>query len=183
MIGTITSAAQEAEASGNLADAATAYFALGAYKMADEMFQNGRYYREGITDALRSISIDARIGNTGRAKQTAAFLKDGTSVLVDNRNEAVVRGLGYEWRGDAFLMLREQKAKNEYQKSRKYFEELDFETQLLWGAVPEYDTGFIAMNQYFQSLNIDYYVDHDIDFAGRVNWKMEISKEILDSSS
>ena len=179
MINTITSAAQEAEASGNLADAATAYFVLGAYKMADEMFQNGRYYREGITDVLRSISIDVRIGNTGRAEQTAAFLKDGNSILIDNRNEAVVRGLGYEWRGDASLMLGGQGAKREYQKSRKCFEELDFETQLHWGAVPEYDTGFIAMKQYLESLNINYYKKHDIDFTGRVRWKIELSKEIL----
>lgn len=48
------------------------------------------------------------------------------------------------------------------------------------GACPEYDAAFFALNQFFDRHQIEYYARHDIDFAGRVEWKLERCNELLE---
>lgn len=52
--------------------------------------------------------------------------------------------------------------------------------QLHMGACPEYDAAFFVLNQFFDRHQIEYYARHEIDFAGRVEWKLERCNELFE---
>lgn len=170
----ISTRAREAEDKGEYASAAAGFFALGAYLLAEESYENTPDYREGIATLLRSIELDDRIQNYSRARRTSAFLRDNIRPMVDDDAAPVIRGLGYEWAGDSQYMIGdEQAAKTEYQKALEQFTQLDFDTQLHWGARPEYDTALLAMLRFFERRDVEYYKKQDKDFTGRIEWKIE----------
>lgn len=171
---TFSSVAREAEEKGEYASAAAGFFALGAYLLANESYENTPGYREGIATLLRSIELDDRIQNYSRARQTSSFLRDNIRPMVDNDAEPVIRGLGYEWAGDSQYMIGdEQEARTAYQTALEQFTQLDFDTQLHWGARPEYDTALLAILRFFERRDTEYYEKHDLDFTGRLEWKLE----------
>lgn len=172
--------ARDAESDEEYAVAAAAFFALGAYLFADELYRNGRSYREGIGYLLRSIELDARTETVTRAERTAAFLQENTAPVVADGNEPVVRGLGYEWAGDSLLIIGDDAAVTQYQSAIEQFDRLDLDTQLYWGASPEYDTAFLPMKRFFERRGVAYFDRHDIDFAERVDWKLERCDELLE---
>ncbi|WP_255191826.1 hypothetical protein [Natronobeatus ordinarius] len=175
----LSSFARNAEANEEFDVAAAAFFALGAYTLADEMYRNGRYYREGIGTLLRSVELDTRCGNADRARRTADYLRSNIGPITADGNDPVVRGLGREWAADSLLMTGDETAITEYQTALKLFHGIDFDTELYWGASPEYDTAFLPMKRFFERHRIDYFSDHDVDFAGRVAWKVATAEKVL----
>lgn len=172
--------ARNAESDGDYAEAAASFFALGMYRLASSMFRNGRAYREGIGDLLRSIELDERIENETRATRTSSLVREHAQPIVSDGNAAVVRGLGREWAGDALLMIGDADARAEYRRALTLFSPLEFETQLRWGARPEYDAATLALKRFFDRRGIDYYDSHDIDFSGRVDWKLSLCDDLLE---
>lgn len=175
----LSSVARSAEADEEYDAAAAAFFALGAYTFADELYQNGRYYREGVGTLLRSIELDTRIGNDDRARRTAAFLRSNIRPVTAADNEPVVRGLGYEWAADAELMTGDETASDTYRSAGEQFERIDRDTELYWGASPEYDSAFLPVKRFLEREGLEYFPDHDIDFSGRIEWKRSVCERIL----
>ncbi|MFD1565137.1 hypothetical protein ACFR99_16485 [Haloarchaeobius amylolyticus] len=94
--------------------------------------------------------------------------------MVDDDSEPVIRDLSYEWAGDSRCMIGDdEEAKTEYQKALEQFTRIDFNTQLRWGARPEYDTALLAMLQFFERRNLEYYEKQDTEFTGRVECEIE----------
>ncbi|OAQ52954.1 hypothetical protein HTG_08990 [Natrinema mahii] len=176
----LSSFARDAEANEEYDVAAAAFFTLGAYTLAGEMYQNGRYYREGIGTLLRSIELDTRCGNADRARRTVAYLQSNIRPLTADGNDPAVRGLGHEWAADSLLMIGDETALTEYRTARESFEGIDFDTQLYWGASPEYDTAFLPMKRFFERHGLEYFDRHDIDFSGRVEWKIAMCDTLLE---
>ena len=172
--------ARNAESDGDYGEAAASFFALGMYKLASEMYRNGRSYREGIGDLLRSIELDERIENETRATRTSSIVREHVRPIISEGNAAVVRGLGCEWAGDALLMIGDTDARSQYKRALNLFSPLDFETQLHWGNRPEYDAALLALKRFFDRRGIDYYDAHDIDFAGRIDWKLALCDDLLE---
>lgn len=177
---TLSSFVRDAEVEEEYDTAAAASFALGAYLFASEMYQNGRLYREGVGALLRSIEIDNRVGNNDRAKQTVSFLREHIGPVVDDGTEPVVRGLGQEWLGDSLFIIGDTEAVPAYQSALGEFDHIDFDTQLYWGASSEYDAAFLPMKRFFERRDIEYFDRHDIDFSGRVEWKIAMCDRLLE---
>ena len=180
MIEELRHRARSAESNSEYNKAAAGFFAIGSYNMFSEMFENTRHYREGICNLLRSIELDERGGIETRAEWTAEFLRENIYPLLADENEAIVRGLGHEWVGDSFLLCGNPDARGAYRQALEAFETVGFEAQLHMGACPEYDVAFLALRRFFDRHQIEYYARHDIDFAGRVEWKLEMCDELLE---
>lgn len=172
--------ARNAEAAGDYEEAAASFFALGMYKLAGEMYRNCRSYREGIGDLLRSIELDDRTGNEARATRTADILREHVRPVVSADNRTIVRGLGHEWVADALLMSGAADAPAHYRRAMDLFSCLDLETQRNWSDCTAYETASRALKRFFDRRGIDYYELHDIDFAGRVDWKLTMCERLLE---
>lgn len=172
--------ARNAESDGDYGKAAASFFALGMYRLASAMYRNGRSYREGIGDLLRSIELDDRVGNERRATRTSSIVREYVQPIISDDNTRIVRGLGCEWAGDALLMIGDADARSKYRRARTLFSSLDLETQRHWGNHPEYDGAMLALKRFVGRRGIDYYDSHDVDFAGRADWKCSLCEDLLE---
>lgn len=176
---TIHDLALAAERDDEFAAAAEGYVALAAYTIAAADYEVGRSYRQGVAYAVLAMSLDACAGNTSRAGRHATWFGDCIDRIASQADEEVARGLGFEWRGDAALFAgRYEDALVAYDEAHAQFEALSLETQLHWGALPEYDVSVRASERFFADEGVDYFEDHDVDFAGRVRWKRETVRDL-----
>lgn len=176
----ILGSALEAERAGDFDEAASSYFALGALHLSSSDYTNSASMRKGLAYVLQAISLDVRARKLNRARKNALVLDRWLPELIEQQPDPVVTGLAYEWWGDAHLMLGESDALEHYDEAIAQFEALDFETQLHWGARPEYDTAFGAAEDFLEARDIEYFERHDIAFAERVEWKVDVASELLD---
>lgn len=172
--------ARNAESDGDYEKAAASFFALGMYKLAAETYRNCRSAREGLVELLRSIELDDRVGNETRAIRTAELLREHARPVVSEENRTIVRGLGCEWIADALLMSGAADATSHYRRAVDLFSCLDLETQCNWSECTAYKTASLALERFFDRRGIDYYELHDIDFAGRVDWKLTMCERFLE---
>lgn len=178
MNSSLHSNALDAEEEGDRKKAATNYIGLASYLVAKSDYRNSRTYREGVTYALLAISHDIIAGNPTRAERHFALFQEAFEQIATTEDKVIVRGIGHEWLGDARLMVGEDGVCESYETARKLFEDLELDAQLLWGAVPEYDTAYRAASQFFEFHECGYYREHDIEFAARVEWKRETAKQL-----
>lgn len=170
--------ALDAEEEGDLGRAATDYVGLGTYLLAESDYQNSRRYREGVTFILLAISHDICGDNTVRARSHFGLFQEKFEQITTTADEDVVRGFGHEWLGDARLMVGEEGVSDAYKTARELFEGMELNERLVWGAVPEYDTAYKAMCQFFESHGYGYHREHDIEFVDRIHWKLETARKL-----
>ncbi|WP_276274959.1 hypothetical protein [Haladaptatus sp. QDMS2] len=94
----------------NLDQAAT-HFALAAFElMVTKKFEDTKTLSLGAAELLRAISCDVRVNNTGRATHLFDFAKVLCERVRADTDDEILEGLSYEWVGDGYLMLGDQRA-------------------------------------------------------------------------
>lgn len=171
--------AMQHEDAGRLREAAKFYAleAFATYIQAN--YRNGRGFRIASALMLESICADVRGGNEDRAKTHLGLIKEFLSEIADDSEQMPPSGLGWEWLGDAHLLVGDSSAVEYYRRAQEIFEDLDLDDMLFWGAESEYDYAFGAMKSYFEWKGVEYPENHSLNFVNRVEAKIEVAKGLI----
>lgn len=157
---------------------ATIYITQAVYSLAQIGYQGGARYRKAAAKALLAISYEAQAGNHDRAKGHLMVVERVFKQMTEQEDHDIARGFGYEWLGDAYVMVRDvDEALSCYEKAKDLFDGHDWETRWAWGGRPEYDDAYLAARQFFAEHGFDYPETHDVEFLDRVEWKADVAEQ------
>lgn len=175
--------ALDAEDAGDLRAAAKWYAVVGMENILEAGYEPGETLATGVTRLLEAVSADVRDGNRSRARGHVCLVRPLLVDLAENAPESCLRGLAHEWLGDAYLMVGENDALNEYEKAVAIFEDVAFDDWLFWGAVPAFDNAYGAMKQFLSKYDVEYPSSYSVDFEDRVEAKCEVCDRIANASA
>ena len=168
------SAAVSAESEGDYERAARHWATAGFELLIQSNYQHSRAFREGLGDILTSIVADVRAGNEERAERHFLMTEALFKSMATDSEEAAARGLGWEWLGDASLVLDGSDAAACYDRAVEVYSTLSFDERMAWGAIPEFDAGYGAMLLLLDWQDIENVSDATLDFVARVEHKRDI---------
>ncbi|OAQ52956.1 hypothetical protein HTG_09000 [Natrinema mahii] len=168
--------AQELEESGDLAAASVQYTVAALSKLNETDFEPSTGYRIALSTLLQAISAAARAGNTNRsiAVREIATALITHAINADSDIDPVLKGLYYEWIGDAYLLTDSEHAERYYRKAAAQYEQTSIESYLSWSMEQEFDYIYWTVQSYLDQRDSTFNEELPIlDFQSRVKRKRD----------